>query len=95
MTKYIVLGQPLRSYIIRNNITCINRQTENREKTEKSITQTDREQRNNRNINYRDHSIPRWIVGYNNTNIQVHIGSSTVQYNKCMIALCSIYDTIK
>ena len=24
MTKYIVLGQPLRSYIIRNNTTCIN-----------------------------------------------------------------------
>ena len=40
MTKYIVLGQPLRSYIIRNNTTCINRQTENREKTEKSITET-------------------------------------------------------
>ena len=46
MTKYIVLGQPLRSYIIRNNTTCINRQTENREKTEKSITETDREQKN-------------------------------------------------
>ena len=47
MTKYIVLGQPLRSYIIRNNTTRINRQTENREKTEKSITETDREQRKN------------------------------------------------
>ena len=46
MTEYIVLGQPLRSYIIRNNTTCINRQTENREKTEKSITETDREQKN-------------------------------------------------
>ena len=39
MTKYIVLGQPLRSYIIRNNTTCINRQTENREKTVMSITE--------------------------------------------------------
>ena len=40
MAEYIVLGQPLRPYIIRNNTTCINRQTENREKTEKSITET-------------------------------------------------------
>ena len=46
MAEYIVLGQPLRPYIIRNNTTCINRQTENREKTEKSITETDREQKN-------------------------------------------------
>ena len=55
----------------------LQRQTENRninyrdrQRTEKSITETDREQRKNRKINYRDHSIPRYI------------GSSTVQYHK-------------
>ena len=79
MADYIVLGQPRRPYIMLK----YGKNTTRRK-------QTNREQRKNREVNYRDHSIPRWIVGYNNTNIQVHIGSSTVQYNKCMTALYSI-----
>ena len=54
MADHIVLGHPRRPYIKIEKVQLVEKQT-------------DREQRKNRYVNYRGHSISRWIVHYCST----------------------------
>ena len=54
MADHIVLGHPRRPYIKIEKVQLVEKQT-------------GREQRKNRHVNYRGHSISRWIVHYCST----------------------------